>query len=576
MSDAPIKLTGPGTVSGKAWWAPTMGRMTARARLATTAIAAALLVITLVVWNLPTVSQIVTGQSEPALTAREQELLAENQRLQDELDVSRSQSAALRGVVADEQAARKKGEDAHAQAQAEREAAGSSGSGSGSSGTSGSGSGSTRSSTARSGSTGTGTAAASAPAPGTEQGAANPQAPQPADPAAPGPQTPPIAPAKAELLDPDTRYFGMYTEQAPFNWATFDDAAQQVEHRQNMVGYFGGWDQDFRANAVTRSWERGLLPMLTWESRPINAQNDVVEEPDYTLPKIIDGEFDAYLTQYARDIVATGLPLAIRLDHEMNGTWYPWSETTASGGSINGNRPGDYVRMWQHVHDIFEANGANEYVIWVWAPNIINNLPTAHQDLDTLRGLYPGDDYVDWVGVSGYQRPPIRDGNDSTFAYTFDRTLNQLRQLTDKKILLAEVGASETGGTKPAWIRSFFQGFDPGRNDDVIGFTWFNLAVTTYVSGQLSTNDWRVGSRANSKAAFADGIADPARNFGGESLRAAEEPSTAQAQLTAPAAPAPTASPSPTATPESPPTATAAPDPTPAPTPSPSTTGGTP
>ncbi|MEV7973915.1 glycosyl hydrolase [Cellulomonas sp. NPDC089187] len=521
MSDSPIKLTGPGADPGKAWWAPSMGRMTTKARIATVSIAAALLAITLVVWNLPTVTSIVTGQDTPAeITAREQELLAENQRLQDQLDVSRSQSDALRDVVKQEQAARKKGEDARAEAEANRqsEPEGSSSRRS---------SGGTRASGAR-------TTAGTAPAPGSAEGAANPVAPQPADPAAPAPATKPSAPSKAALVNPSTRYYGMYTDQAPFNWATFDDAANEVGRSQNLVGYFGGWDQDFRANAVTRAWDRGLLPMLTWESRPITAGNDVIEEPDYTLPKIINGEFDAYLTQYARDIVATGLPLAIRLDHEMNGVWYPWAETTGSGAAINGNRPGDFVAMWRHVHDIFQAAGANQYVIWVWSPNIVNNLPTAKQGLDTLQGLYPGDAYVDWVGVSGYQRPPYKADNNATFEYTYDRTLDQLRQLTDKKILLAEVGASETGGTKPAWVRSFFSGFDPGRNDDVIGFAWFNLAVTTYVDGQLSTNDWRVDSRANSLAAFSTGIAHPARNFGGTPLRVSAAASSA-APATAPA-----------------------------------------
>ena len=50
-------------------------------------------------------------------------------------------------------------------------------------------------------------------------------------------------------------------------------------------------------------------------------------------------------------------------------------DATCTGNSLNGNSPGDYVKMWRHVHDIFEAEGANQYVIWVWAPNIVNNLP---------------------------------------------------------------------------------------------------------------------------------------------------------------------------------------------------------
>ncbi len=577
MSDSPIKLTS--SAPGRAWWAPTMGRMTVKARIATAAIVAALLVITLVVWNSPSMSSLV-GADAAGPTAHEAALAAENARLAEELQTSRAQADSLRDVVADEQAAREKGEQSRAQAQADREAqaaaaaaAGASGSGSSGSGSSGSGSGksgtasgSGKKSTASTTTTGGGDSPnnPSTPSAGAGAGAA-------------APVTTPTAPSKAALLDPTARYFGMYTEQAPFNWATFDATASKIGRSQNMVGYFGGWDEDFRANAVTRAWDRGLMPMLTWESRPIGSGNDVVEEPEYSLPKIIGGDFDAYLTKYAQDIVATGLPLAIRLDHEMNSIWYPWSEQTGAGASINGNSPGDYVKMWQHVHDIFEAAGANQYVIWVWAPNIINNLPAALQGQSTLDGLYPGDAYVDWVGVSGYQRPPYKTDNTNTFSYTYDRTLNQLRAITDKKIILAEVGASEIGGNKPAWVTSFFQGFDAGVNDDVIGFSWFNLAVTTYVSGELATNDWRVDSRANSLEAFRQGIVDPARRFGGTPLANAATPTLAPfAATTTEAAPAPATTPAPTASPSPTPTATPTPTagatPTPTPTPTPSAT----
>jgi len=547
-----------------------MGRMTVRARVATAVIVLALVAVTAVVWNLPTVSSIVNAQADEP-TAAELALQQRNAELEGQLQSSRAQADALREVLGDEQAARKKGEESAAQNQAQREAdaaaaAAAEGDKKATSGSSGSSKSSGSSS--RSGRGGSAATTGS----GGGSGAANPSPPRPDNPSTPAAPTKPTAPSKAALVNPTSRYFGMYTEQAPFNWATFDDAANEVGRQQSMVGFFGGWDEAYRANAVTRAWQRGMLPMLTWESRPIGSGNDVVDEPDYTLPKIIAGDFDAYLTQYAKDIASTGLPLAIRLDHEMNGVWYPWAEQTGSGAPINGNNVGDYVKMWQHVHDVFEANGANQYVIWVWAPNIVNNLPAANQGTDFLRSLYPGDAYVDWVGVSGYQRPPYKADNDATFSYTFDRTLNQLREITDKKILLAEVGASEVGGTKPAWVTSFFEGFDPGRNDDVIGFAWFNLAVTTYVDGQLATNDWRVDSRANSLEAFRTGLAGTARNFGGTVLAtapaataaapAAEEPAAAAA------APAPTAAP--TATPS--PTASPAPSAAPSASPSPSAT----
>jgi hypothetical protein len=359
-------------------------------------------------------------------------------------------------------------------------------------------------------------------------------------PEAPQPAVKPTAPSRAQLLAPALRYYGLYTTQSPFNWAEYDDVTDKVGIAPTVAGYFQGWDGDFRPDAVTRAWAKGALPLLTWESRPLKAGNDQAEDPDYSLPVILSGRYDDYLHQYARDIVALGLPLAIRLDHEMNGSWYPWGERRWGGDSLNGNGKGDYVKMWRHVHDIFQAEGANQYVVWVWAPNIVNALPNyAKNSSWYMKSLYPGDDYVDWVGLSGYYRPPYKADQTPTFDYTYGPSLAQLRSITSKPILLAEVGASEVGGKKPQWVADFFDAFTRPENADIIGFAWFNETVTTISGGERVTNDWRIVSRADSRQAFVDGIHDPAAGF-----VAAPAPSPA-------AEPTPAESPTPTPTPTS-------------------------
>ena len=558
MSDRPT-ITEKAAAVGRAWWAPTMGRMTVQARIATSTIAAALVAITLIVWTSPAGTVPGTASAEAvalAPSAKEVALAKENAAMLAELTTSRSQAAGLRAALTQEQAGRLKGAQDRADAKAAQAAAAAD---------------AKPTTTTKARTTPTTTTTAKTVTVRTGSGAANPTDPsQPAGSGAPV-VTKPVAPTKAELLNPTSRYFGLYTAQAPFNFATFDDSATKLGHTPNLVGYFSGWDKPFRADAVSRSWERGMLPMLTWESRPSDAPNNVVDEPDYTLPTILAGTHDDYLHQYARDIASLGLPMAIRLDHEMNGIWYPWAEQTSSGASINGNSPGQYAAMWKHVHDIFEAEGANQFVIWVWSPNIINNLPTTLQSQSNLAGLYPGDDYVDWVGLSGYDRPPYKTDNNGTFDYTFGRSLAQLRELTTKKILLSEVGASEIGGHKPAWVTSFFAAFHQPANADLLGFSWFNMAVSTYSAGALITNDWRVDSRLTTLQAFAAGLNDPVNGFGGALLAAgpsvAPDPQTAPDGVVTPTA---TATPTPTPTPTV--TAAAAPAPTPTATATPTAT----
>lgn len=318
------------------------------------------------------------------------------------------------------------------------------------------------------------------------------------------PPEPVVAPTKAQILRAaasGARWWGLYTEQAPWSWATYDAAETKLEAGTTVAGYFQGWDGDFRPEGVERAWRHGQLPMMTWESRPFAAGNDVVNEPDYTSAVILSGRYDDYLRRYARDVVALGLPLAIRLNHEMNGTWYPWSD------GVNTNEQGDYVRVWRHVHDIFAAEGANDLVIWVWAPNRIDNLYRERATVEFMRSQYPGDAYVDWAGMSGYWRPPFGSGDEPTFGFTFDPTLDHLRQVADKPIFLAEIGASEVGNAKPRWVDHLFRGLARPENSDIVGFAWFNLAVTTISGGDRLTNDWRVDSRGDTLREFRDGLA---------------------------------------------------------------------
>ncbi|MBI5160245.1 MAG: hypothetical protein HY996_02325 [Micrococcales bacterium] len=312
-------------------------------------------------------------------------------------------------------------------------------------------------------------------------------------------------PSVAQITSPANPYFGLYTEQAPFNWSAFDAVAQKTGEKPGAVGFFAGWDEPYRANGVVRAWQRGMVPVMTWESRPIGASNAQKDDPDYTLAKIIGGQYDAYLRQFAADVRATGLPVVIRLDHEMNGDWYPWSERT------NTNSAGQFVQMWRHVYDIFEQEGANANVAWLWSPNRIDRLDRSAQTEASLRALYPGDEYVDWVGMSGY----LRSSSESpTFQTTFGRTLAQLRAIAPgKKIFLSEVGATETGGLKPAWITSFFEGINAPQNADIVGFGWFDLTVTSFAEGDTSTNDWRLESTRQSLAAFIAGYTAPGSRF---------------------------------------------------------------
>lgn len=292
--------------------------------------------------------------------------------------------------------------------------------------------------------------------------------------------------------------FGLFTQQSPFSFSEVDLVQGEVGRRANIIGYFQSWQDAFRADAIKAAWAHGQIPLMTWESQP-QVGTISAEAPEYNLPAILAGNWDDYIRSYARGIRDLGLPVILRFDHEQNGTWYPWSEVQGwSGESINGNSRGQYAQMWRHVHDIFEAEDANQYTIWLWAPNRVNRIPSQPPPAE----FYPGDQFVDWIGMSGYNRPY---DDAPTFTESFGATLPLLRDAGSKPIFLAEIGATELGNHKADWIQSLFRGLT--ANPDVIGFAWFSLTVSSTFNGQRQTNDWRLNSSGASTRAMSEGLA---------------------------------------------------------------------
>lgn len=125
---------------------------------------------------------------------------------------------------------------------------------------------------------------------------------------------------------------------------------------------------------------------------------------------------DEVIAKLARDLRAIndqGTPVVLRFAHEMNGSWYAW-----------GQQPARYVEVFRRVAAAVHDNAPGTAMMW--APNYGGGYPfhggqfQAHAGsaeaaaLDTDRDgtlttaddsyapYYPGDDAVDWAGISLY------------------------------------------------------------------------------------------------------------------------------------------------------------------------------
>ncbi len=106
---------------------------------------------------------------------------------------------------------------------------------------------------------------------------------------------------------------------------------------------------------------------------------------------------DAYLRGLARDAAAAGIPIFLRFANEMNGNWVPWFTT-----------PETYIAKFRIVANVFKEEAPDNVAI-VWSPDRASE--------HTIQDYYPGDAYVDWVGISLYSiynpaNDPLKQGED--------------------------------------------------------------------------------------------------------------------------------------------------------------------
>ncbi|MEM7256251.1 MAG: glycosyl hydrolase [Pseudomonadota bacterium] len=201
-----------------------------------------------------------------------------------------------------------------------------------------------------------------------------------------------------------------------------------------FVTFFTAFSHNWREQLnwqASKIYSTGAIPLVSW--MPVD-----VDDPDRNLlPEIAAGKWDNYIDQWIDGLLSwlgsypeSKRPMILlRFGHEFNGHWYPYS-----------GEPMLYVVAWRRIHDRFQQAGANEFVEWVWNMNHISF--DNHNDVTRY---YPGDHYVDWTAIDGYNWGTNHDWTnwdsfEQVFAAAYDTLVDNY---PDKPILIAEFGTTE-------------------------------------------------------------------------------------------------------------------------------------
>ena len=251
-----------------------------------------------------------------------------------------------------------------------------------------------------------------------------------------------------------------------------------------VVLWYVSWPDAFpTADAQTVS-ANGSIPLITWEPW--------ISDPAGTLEAIAAGRCDAYVRSFFLAAKAYGKPLFLRFAHEMNGNWYPW-DGAHNGGAAG---PAKYINAWRYIYNVKEAVGAaNVYL--VWCPNSANQPGDAW---NAIGAYYPGDQYVDWIGLDGYNWG-YGNGGWRSFDAIFGSAYRTLTALTARPLMIGEFSSAEQGGDKSAWIGDALRQVRSAGYSRIKLLCWFNIDKT-----QAGERDWRISSSSSAEAAWKNSL----------------------------------------------------------------------
>jgi Glycosyl hydrolase family 26 len=266
-------------------------------------------------------------------------------------------------------------------------------------------------------------------------------------------------------------------EPASGAWLGFFYGAGSIDETTRKLGRtpvihltYYGWADDWTGSVTQADLAAGRIPLVNWEPHNID------------FAKIIDGSLDATIIARAKGSKALGKKFFLDFAAEMNGD-EAWS----------GNNAALYVSAYRHIHDLFVAAGAKN-VIWAWCPNVSDTNGGNRTTMD----YYPGDAYVDWTGVDGYNWGTTNSNGWQSFRQVF-QDIYPLLAAKKKPILIGEMASTEIGGDKAKWIDEIV----PALRTSfplIKGVVWFDIDKET---------DWRASSSPASEAAFVRMAKDP-------------------------------------------------------------------
>ena len=148
------------------------------------------------------------------------------------------------------------------------------------------------------------------------------------------------------------------------------------------------------------------------------------------LERINSGKTDEYWRKWAEDAKTFKDDVILRFGFEMNGNWFGW-----------GQQPKPFISAWKRVYSIIRDQAGASNVKFMFSPNV--EWDKKHK-LAEIKLYYPGDKFVDLLGLDGYNFGDSHSKEHSWQSYgeIFNESIEKMGKWK-KPLIISEVGCAE-------------------------------------------------------------------------------------------------------------------------------------
>ncbi|TCO73152.1 glycoside hydrolase family 26 protein [Marinisporobacter balticus] len=261
------------------------------------------------------------------------------------------------------------------------------------------------------------------------------------------------------FLKSDHLKWGIFEQSAPEEFWYLNALESKLDYTFEFLVRYQSLDVPFPMEEMINAYKKNRYVELTLQTMHMGQDNASITYD------ILDGKYDDYFNEYVKKIKEFEHPILFRLNNEMNGDWCVYSSYYTSKDTEL------YNELWRYLYNKFEENGVDN-VLWVWNPH---DLSFPNFKWNHYLNYYPGDQYVDIIGLTGYNTGNYYKGEiwrdfDEIYPVLYDEYMS----IFEQPFMITEFGSNSVGGDKIKWVNDMFDRFEQNPFSNIKVAIWWN------------------------------------------------------------------------------------------------------